>query len=93
MEITKHIGVNEHRLTLKNPIEVAFALKWRDQNDLGRTLEWIMSGKKNEPRRLSDRDYEVAATVIQWLGSSVGLSFLRDVAHSCPEMKEWCKFV
>lgn len=36
-------------------------------------------GNGKDPVEVSDRDREVAATVIQWLGSPVGNNFLREL--------------
>lgn len=38
-----------------------------------------MMGNGKDPAEVSDRDREVAATVIQWLGSPVGNNFLREL--------------
>lgn len=38
-----------------------------------------MMGDGKEPAEVSDRDREVVATVIQWLGSPVGNNFLREL--------------
>jgi len=70
-----------------NHTEELFAMAWEDINTdfhgklNGRgTLDYILAENPNDPRgEVSDRDREVAATVIQWLGSSVGQHFLKDV--------------
>ena len=66
-------GVNTHRFKT-NPIEKLFAKKWDEINDGGwrgyGTLEFILAKDTNNPMgETSDRDREVAASVIQWLGS------------------------
>ena len=66
-----HKGYHTRRLNDENPREVAFAEAWENQNQYG-----LM--KKLVPD-CTDRDAQVAATVIQWLGSSVGMGFLLDV--------------
>ena len=38
-----------------------------------------MMGNGKDPVEVSDRDREVAATVIQWLGSPIGNNFLREL--------------
>lgn len=87
MNTTKHKHVG-----LWDPREVAFAKKWREDNELGHTLEYLLSETPNERDGVvTDRDREVAATVIQWLGSTVGMCFLRDVIDSCPEIRKWFK--
>lgn len=60
---------------------MAFAKQWMKENNPAMrytVLESIMS-KNNRPALLSQRDWDVASTVIQWLGSTVGQAFLRDV--------------
>ena len=68
----RHIGIHEHRLA-DNPLEAKFAKRWRENCERGQ-LEQILS-----VTTVSDRDETVAATVIQWLGSPVGLSFVKAV--------------
>lgn len=66
-----------HRLK-DNPLEKKFHLAWKDQNEKGNTLAYLMgNGSYRAP--LSDRDELVAATVVQWLGSPVGQAFLEEV--------------
>jgi len=67
--------------------EADFAVAWEELNtsfdgrlDGRGVLDYLLAEKVNSPMgEVSDRDREVAATVIQWLGSSVGQSFLRKV--------------
>ena len=85
----KHEGLFKHRLSREanNPREAAFAKQWHQENN------------EKENRRLlnnlvpirTQRDATVAATVIQWLGSDVGMGFLRDVIKACPEVREHLK--
>ena len=87
-----------------NPLEEAFAREWQDQNDrLGAaTLDYILDDRfdNNRPDEANERDRVVANTVIQWLGTPVGQSFLERVlcteqasnfrsmlAESCERMK------
>ena len=73
-----------------NPMEKRFAEKWRSKNVFStEVLNHILS--------INDRVYDLATKeerrtangVIQWLGSPVGLSFIRDVlnvpepCHNC----------
>jgi hypothetical protein len=78
-------GINQHRFK-QNPIEKAFAEEWErlhstctSINDRG-ILDYILAKDINHPNgEVSERDREVAATVIQWLGSPVGQRFLKKV--------------
>lgn len=84
MATDKHHGISRHRLT-DNPEEQRFADAWQEQNDTGRTLDWLLdplhSARTGYPPHAEDREREVAATVVQWLGSSVGQGFLRDLGY------------
>ena len=88
----KHVGISSHRLRSDNPREVVFARLWQEQNDSGETLEYLLSTKNRRDGSASDRDREVAATVIQWLGSNVGMSFLVSAIKASPEIREFLKF-
>lgn len=70
-----------HRLA-DNPEEQRFALAWDAANRHGRVLAHLLSrGDSSHPPHPSDRDIQVAATVIQWLGSPVGQGFMRDLGY------------
>jgi hypothetical protein len=75
----KNKGKMQHRLK-QNPLEQKFALEWEKINSgIQRhgTLDYLLAEDNNRPlNEVSDRDREVAATVIQWLGSPVGKNFL-----------------
>jgi hypothetical protein len=79
-----HTGYNAHRLK-SNPTERIFAEKWEEINTEGRDiLAWILNTFSPTDGRqikgvVSERDAEVAASVIQWLGSPVGQSWLQEV--------------
>jgi len=67
-----------------NPEEKRFADAWEQRNQLGNNLAHLLDTRPvqgGHPPTPSDRDYEVAATVIQWLGSHVGECFLRDLGY------------
>jgi hypothetical protein len=45
------------------------------------TLDYLLAKNCNDPNgEVTDRDREVAATVIQWLGSPVGQDFVAEVS-------------
>ena len=79
-----HEGYSSHRLN-SNPTERIFAGKWKEINTEGRdTLAWILNtfsqpSGRQEKGFVSERDMRVAASVIQWLGSPVGQSWLQEV--------------
>jgi hypothetical protein len=75
-----------HQYRFKNePLEKLFAEAWEADNidNAGRIdgrgiLDYLLAKDSNHPNgEVTKRDREVAATVIQWLGSPVGQSFLR----------------
>lgn len=75
----KHNGKCLHRLK-QNPLEKIFHDEWQRCNDQYRTLDYLLADETNNPRgEVTKRDVVVAATVIQWLGSPCGQSFLIDV--------------
>lgn len=71
-----HEGVSLYRLK-QNPREQVFHTAWKAEQKYGSVLEYIL-GNGNEKAVLTDRDEQVAATVIQWLGSPVGQHFLTE---------------
>jgi hypothetical protein len=73
-----HQGLNRHRLA-QHALEKAFADRW--EKEAPNTLGYLI-GDVYTPR-----DEEVAATIIQWLGSPVGQWFIRDVL-AVPVSKE-----
>lgn len=53
--------------------------KWEEMCDRGH-LEWLL-GKSEQAQDVTERDAQIAATIIQWLGSPVGQWFLRDLGY------------
>ena len=80
----KHNGLRTNRLE-REPLEKAFAVAWSDKNErsMGHDLlDWLLAENPNSPRgEVTQRDATVAATIIQWLGSPVGQSFLQEVTN------------
>jgi hypothetical protein len=76
---TRHKGLHRYRFG-DNPLEKKFADEWQRRNGGRGVLDYLLAKDNNRPAgEVSDRDAEVAATVIQWLGSHVGRCFLDDV--------------
>ena len=73
----ENVGLNIHRLA-DNPLELAYAREWDRLNINYDILAWII-GEGNTKGNPSERDYQIAATVIQWLGSPIGRNFVEDV--------------
>jgi len=78
-------GLNIHRLG-REELEKKFVSEWREFNkDLFtgkldyKHLTYLLSPRQPELEDPSDRDIQVAETVIQWLGSPVGQAFLKRV--------------
>jgi len=78
----KHKGLRTNRFS-REPKERIFAEAWEAENKRSARydlLDWLLAENPNQPLgEVTQRDATVAATVIQWLGSSVGQCFLRDV--------------
>lgn len=87
----KYIGFNSHRLhpDAGNPREVAFAQQWMEENTPRRCILAHILGRENRPIDPTDRDAQVVATVIQWLGSNVGMSFIIESAKRSPEIQQY----
>jgi hypothetical protein len=82
--VSKHEGVSSNR-TPREPKEKAFADVWAEQAPT--TLPYLLYGQDRRNHALSQKDATVAATVIQWLGSNVGQSFLEDVKERIERYK------
>lgn len=77
-------GKNTHRFK-DNPEERRFAEAWAKSNEKGQTLCWLLDPRKCQtgyPPDVAPRDHEVAATVIQWLGSPGGQWFLHWLGYT-----------
>jgi len=82
-----HRGLYPERLKpeAENPREVAFAEQWQRENDergitptyYGCTLDQLLK------RRADEKTIKEVATIIQWLGSNVGFSFLGEALARC----------
>lgn len=71
-------GMSPHRYK-SDPLEKRFAEAWQKQNDSTRpNLAYLMDeNNRGMPKPpLTDRDWLVSSTVMQWLGSPVGQCFL-----------------
>lgn len=66
----KYQGIQTHRLR-SNPLETWFAVSWQRRCKNHDVLKTILD-------EVSERDRLVANTIVQWFGSPVGESFLRD---------------
>lgn len=74
-EAIEHYGVHKNRFD-REPTEAYVATAWNGKQYKGQLLSYLMSSDNN-PAFISQRDATVAATVIQWLASEGGNSFLR----------------
>lgn len=74
----KFVSLHQHRLK-DNPEELKFARAW---TRFSAHLRYLLDTRREiRPADPSLRDEQVAATVIQWLGSPVGQRFLRDLGY------------
>jgi hypothetical protein len=74
--VIKHEGESSGRI-IRETKEKAFADVWAEQAPT--TLPYLLDGQDRRTHMVTQNDATVAATVIQWLGSNVGQSFLEDV--------------
>ena len=80
----KNRGLHSNRLSSdKNKLEVIFAEEWEKANESFSSssilLDYMLSQSSDYPHRVSSREQEVAATLIQWMGTEIGQGFLKDV--------------
>lgn len=83
----KFQGMNPHRLA-SNPKEQRALELWAEENTGGRLFAHLMDGRHDrtgEPVEPSSLQWVVVNTVVQWLGSPVGLLFLRRLADELLE--------
>lgn len=84
----KHKGKHQYRFA-SNPKERIFAKQWDKEAVNGRALEYLLAEIPNEPNgEVTARDILVAATVIQWLGSPIGQSWLQSTQLQADAAKE-----
>lgn len=79
-------GLHPYRFR-ENPEEKRIAKAWAAENDrpTGPSLLAHLLGDGVRPADVSPRDSEVAATVVQWLGSPVGQIWLRELGYERKE--------
>jgi len=83
--ITRGLSANRLHPNAGNPCEVAFANAWRAINSdepLKPVLEYLVPGS-------TSGEQVAVATVVQWLGSPVGMGFLEWVITSSPEVRKY----
>jgi hypothetical protein len=63
-----------------NKLEKLFANEWNDRNLPGPEA-WLpqLLGDGRESAPVNGREARIAATIVQWLGSTIGQEFLRDI--------------
>ena len=85
----KHEGMHTHRLD-KNAYEAAAAEMWRKRNDRPNGGDGLLDNilGAHEGRSVTDRDREVAATMMQWLGSLVGQRYLDELTQQFDQIHQ-----
>ena len=75
----KNKGLHQYRFK-DNLLEKQIAVAWNKMNEDNDILNYLLSknNKHLNNDEISKRDREVAATVIQWLGSPVGFNFVKE---------------
>lgn len=83
MDEVEHVGAQREqgRLGRKDYVnaEAIYAAAWRKEQGRHNLLAIILAAPGEHAARVTQRDAKVAATVITWLGSGVGMSFV----HEC----------
>ena len=70
-----NVGYDDHRLDQHNPRELVFAHEWQKENSMWAIVNELIPDATR-------RDHKVAATIIQWLGTNVGMGFLQKVVDN-----------
>lgn len=73
----RYKGLSSNRIHA-NPLEQVFAEHWQEECENG-TLEYLLSGDRNQREAVVLKTQIATNTVIQWLGSPEGQAFLIDV--------------
>lgn len=76
-------GLYKHRFK-DNPEEKRFAEAWQEQIVQHNNLHYLLDPNASErgyPKNPEPREFVVAATVIQWLGSPVGQHWLQELGY------------
>ena len=97
-EWSQHEGLDQRRLSEHNPREVAYHDEWVKQNQPNAGINYghgvlqdlfFIEDEKSQFRNpkchtvINERDRFIVATVIQWLGTNVGMSFLESALNKC----------
>jgi len=78
--MSKPIGINASRLQRKlHKDEAAFVEQWQSFNENNEAIRYILSSDNMLPPIPSQHDCVIAETMIQWLGSNVGMGFVLSV--------------
>jgi hypothetical protein len=76
MDERKHIGFRPER-TAFDKLEESLASTWLEKNRLfSDWTQMVLKNPSHPERPITKRDSQVAATVIQWLGTNNGFHFL-----------------
>jgi hypothetical protein len=79
----KNFGLNVHRFR-DNPEEKRIAEAWERLNVTGNIVDYLLDRRQvrmGRPPEAGDVERAAIATVIQWLGSPVGQSWLRELGY------------
>jgi hypothetical protein len=82
-------GISHYRVRT-NPLEAEFDLRWRKEQEGRPMLAALLADQRTGDGMASwdwydtpsERDFEVAASVVQWLGTNVGRCFLEEVLRT-----------
>lgn len=83
----KHEGIHAKRLE-HNFAEKIFADRWAQQNKESQLLRQLLNTSKSTLELITQRDADVAATIVQWLGSNVGKCFVKECLKDITKVHE-----
>jgi len=89
--LKRNTGINAQRFA-REPLEKLFAAEWdkRNRTEHGRrpTLPYLLDPtNQHDPCEPTKYAYQIAATIIQWLGGPVGQGFIEDVMQKAEDRK------
>lgn len=74
-----------HQRVQSNPLEAAFAQQWEDRNSDGSLIHAICGDVESFTRQ----ECYIAASIVQWLGTNVGMGFVETALQRCGHTINW----
>lgn len=74
-----------HQRIQNNALEAAFAQMWEDSNENGDLLHMIVG----DLEKFTRRECYIVASVVQWMGTNVGMGFFETALNQCGHTIHW----